>query len=357
MLVELGTALARVRYYTRTGLLQDDFTLVADGSKWLPAGSGFYHEAANWGRGQAPNATDAVANFLDDASGTVTVDAPVALGTINFLGSGQYTLAGPATVTLRASDGWLYGGWAQVSAVAGAHTLAAPLVLAGPTRIDAQTGTLTLAGPVAMQGGAVLAVTGTGLAIDTAAGGAVDLGTGGLVLDYDAGPGPLAQVAQWVRSGLNLEAGGYWDGCGIASSAAAAEPHTLTAVGVLDNGDPKVGGKTTFAGQAVDATSVLARYTWWGDANLDGIIDANDYDVIDKSYLFPPASMGWWTGDFNYDGCIDANDFDRIDKAYLFQTGPLADGGAPAPTPEPATLALVVLGGLAMRVRRRRPAV
>ncbi|MBE3134684.1 MAG: metallophosphoesterase, partial [Acidobacteria bacterium] len=161
MLVEVGTALTRIRYYTRTGLLQDDFTLVADGSKWLPAGSGPYHEAANWGRGQAPNAIDAVANFLDDASGTVTVDAPVALGTINFLGAGAYTLAGPATVTLQASEGWPYGGWAQVSAVAGAHTITAPLVLAGRTRLDAQTGALTLAGPVAMQGGAVLAVTGT----------------------------------------------------------------------------------------------------------------------------------------------------------------------------------------------------
>ncbi|MBE3069400.1 MAG: PEP-CTERM sorting domain-containing protein, partial [Planctomycetes bacterium] len=43
--------------------------------------------------------------------------------------------------------------------------------------------------------------------------------------------------------------------------------------------------------------------------------------------------------------------------AYLFQTGPLgaADGAAPVPTPEPATLALLAVGGLAL-VRRRRAA-
>jgi len=129
-------------------------------------------------------------------------------------------------------------------------------------------------------------------------------------------------------------------------------------VGVLDNTDPKVGGKATFEGEAVDETAVLVKFTWGGDANLDGVVDANDYDVIDKMFLFQPVpdNMGWWTGDFTYDGVIDANDYDRIDKAYLFQTGPLAEGGAAAPaaTPEPATLALAALGAAALLGRKKR---
>ena len=207
----------------------------------------------------------------------------------------------------------------------------------------------------------------------------LDLADGALVVDYEPGSSPIDDVAGWVRSGFHSGGGGYWDGNGIVSSRAAAEG--LTAVGVLDNADPKVGGKTEFAGESVDATAVLARYTWWGDANLDGVIDANDYDVIDKNYLFTPnPAAPWFTGDFTYDGVIDANDYDRIDKAYLFQTGPLGASDpaapmpspiaapalgsgagpdampspAPVPTPEPATLALVAIGAAALAGRRSR---
>jgi len=158
------------------------------------------------------------------------------------------------------------------------------------------------------------------------AGATLDVANGDLVVDYDGGSGPSANVTACIRSGLNLGAGGYWDGNGIASSAAAAKPNQLTAVGVLDNADPEVGGKTEFAGQAVDATSVLVRYTWWGDANLDGVIDANDYD--------------------------------KIDRAFLFQTGPLAPAAAaPFEQPTPATepedeadlLAVAVASGTIVR--------
>ncbi len=180
--------------------------------------------------------------------------------------------------------------------------------------------------------------------------GRLDLDTGGLVARY-AAASPLLAIRDLLASGRS---GGTWDGVGIVSSAAAAQADRLTAVGVLDNTDEKVGGKTTFEGEPVDATAVLVKYTWGGDANLNGVVDANDYDVIDKSFLFTPDPdhMGWWTGDFNYDGVIDANDYDLIDKAFLFQTGPL-DTGAPSPMPEPATLALLALGAAAALRRRR----
>ncbi|MBE3135123.1 MAG: hypothetical protein IMZ55_16780, partial [Acidobacteria bacterium] len=145
--------------------------------------------------------------------------------------------------------------------------------------------------------------------------GTLDLTTGNLVVDYD-GDSPMAAIADMVASGFS---GGTWDGTGIRSSDAAADAAGLTAVGILDNADPRYGGRSALEGKPVDATAVLVKYTWAGDANLDGVVDANDYDVIDKNYLFEPTpALPWMTGDFTYDGVIDANDYDRIDKAYLF---------------------------------------
>jgi len=189
----------------------------------------------------------------------------------------------------------------------------------------------------------------------------LDLADSHLVVDYRPGDAaPLATVAAWLRAGLNLPAG-YWDGPRLRSSAAAADPDRLTALGVLDNADPWLGGRTTFAGEAVDASAVLLAYTYWGDADLDGRVTFDDYDVIDYYYWFPPAAgeAGWWSGDFDYDGDVDLDDYDRIDYAYWFQGGPLGGmaGAGQAPygaVPEPGTLALLAAGGAVAGLRRGR---
>ena len=59
-------------------------------------------------------------------------------------------------------------------------------------------------------------------------------------------------------------------------------------------------GVTTFGGVAVDNTSVLIRYTWVGDANLDGVVNSADLAMISSN------GSTWSTGDFNYDGVVNA---------------------------------------------------
>ena len=171
--------------------------------------------------------------------------------------------------------------------------------------------------------------------------GTIDLAGGRLTVTYD-GASPLEALAALVASG---SAGGSWDGTGITSGTAAADVQGLTALGMIDDGE-----------------KVIADYTWYGDANLDGVVDTNDYDLINTNWLLwtaegivPEGGFRWRVGDFNYDGTLDSNDYDKINNAWLLSQGAVLAGGVPpAPTPEPATLALVGLGLTATALRRRR---
>ncbi len=50
-------------------------------------------------------------------------------------------------------------------------------------------------------------------------------------------------------------------------------------------------------------TGVLVKYTYYGDATLDGKVDGTDYGRIDSGLL--TGATGWSNGDFNYDVTID----------------------------------------------------
>ena len=76
-----------------------------------------------------------------------------------------------------------------------------------------------------------------------------------------------------------------------------------------------------------------------GDANLDGTTDALDYVVVSNHYNI---GSKWTEGDVNGDGAVNALDYVVISNNYG------------AHTPEPATLSLLALGGLALLLRKRR---
>jgi hypothetical protein len=107
---------------------------------------------------------------------------------------------------------------------------------------------------------------------------------------------------------------------------------------------------------------VLVKYTYYGDANLDGIVNGADYQQIDNG--FGMHLTGRSNGDFNYDGVVDGSDYSLIDNTYnqLSARGasPLALIASPtsittSPAPEPTTLALLGLGAIGqLRLRPRR---
>jgi hypothetical protein len=197
--------------------------------------------------------------------------------------------------------------------------------------------------------------------------GKLDLGNNDL--DLTSGP-TLATVTNQIKQGYS---GGTWQGSkGITSSTAAANATHLTALGVIQNnqsGSALYTASHQFDGTTPGVADILVKYTYYGDANLDGKIDGTDYSRIDAAYLADKsnasAATGWYNGDFNYDGVIDGSDYTLIDNAFNQQgtvlaaqlaspTAQLADAGVTSAVPEPATMGLLLLGTVGMLGRRRR---
>jgi len=66
---------------------------------------------------------------------------------------------------------------------------------------------------------------------------------------------------------------------------------------------------------------VLIKFTYIGDANLNGVIEQTDYDLLQSGDEFNRS--GYQNGDFNYDEVIDQNDYDLIDNSFSNQGPPL----------------------------------
>ncbi|HUS93276.1 MAG TPA: PEP-CTERM sorting domain-containing protein [Phycisphaerae bacterium] len=82
-----------------------------------------------------------------------------------------------------------------------------------------------------------------------------------------------------------------------------------------------------------------------GDCDLDGIVGGDDLSILEAG--FGSADAGWFDGDLNFDRSVDHLDY-LLWKASAGQAVPGAG------IPEPATLALLAVGGLAVVRRRRR---
>ena len=177
--------------------------------------------------------------------------------------------------------------------------------------------------------------------------------------------GSLATLSNQAGEGY---ANGTWNGsAGILSSTAAANSAHLTAIGIIQNnqsGTALYTGSKTFDGITPAAGDLLLKYTYYGDANLDGKVDGSDYSRIDSGYL--TGATGWFNGDFNYDGVINGSDFTLIDNAFNTQGAslsasiaqPTAELAGPTigtiAAPEPAGLEMLALGSLAALGRRKR---
>ncbi|HSV14158.1 MAG TPA: dockerin type I domain-containing protein, partial [Tepidisphaeraceae bacterium] len=186
--------------------------------------------------------------------------------------------------------------------------------------------------------------------------------------------GSLVQVTNQIKSGLGAA---NWNGAaGITSANAAADAQHLTALGIIQNNDgtnhPIYGMGTIygkFDGQNPSLNDILVKYTYYGDADLNGMVDGGDYSKIDNGFnTNMGVNAGWTNGDFNYDGVVDGADYALIDNAFMNQGTALGAAVVASPTamvaassgfssssvPEPATAGIIATLAATVLSRRSR---
>ncbi|MEI8198031.1 MAG: hypothetical protein WCI73_19225, partial [Phycisphaerae bacterium] len=161
-----------------------------------------------------------------------------------------------------------------------------------------------------------------GLIVDglTINGGILDLANNSLLVHN----GVQSTLTTYLHSGYN---GGAWNGAsGILSSYAALPAHISQGFGMLQGLLYNLLNPTQpVAGVTPADTDVVVKYTYLGDASLNGSISADDFAQLDASFLKNQTNPRWVQGDFNYDNLIDASDYAVINAAYASQaTHPLA---------------------------------
>ncbi|MFM1904978.1 MAG: hypothetical protein RLZZ440_2878, partial [Planctomycetota bacterium] len=272
--------------------------------------------------------TDVEAGTLRVAHAAALAESPVtvAAGATLFVGAG---------LTLRSPAVTLAGGTLSASAVTvGADGVGSLSlldgVLAGGTTLQVGTGgVMSLAADARVTAGL------SGLSVDQAAGGRLDLGAGELIVA--AGGISAADLRADIIAG---RAGGGWTGPGIASAAAAAS------------------GGTRAVGYVVQADGTArVSYAAAGDIELDGDVDVFDLVGINGAGLYGTgASADWAGGDANYDGVTNVFDLVGINTAGAYGQGryfPAAPAAtAAAAVPEP-TAGIGMLIAAAILLRRR----
>jgi len=132
-----------------------------------------------------------------------------------------------------------------------------------------------------------------------------------------------------------------------ASSARVSVPVQTT---LLSGPDAGINAQGTFQfdSQAFETFTVATP----GDADLNGVVNFDDYVAIDNG--FNNHLAGWANGDFDGNGVVNFDDYVLIDQSFNNQT-PSGGPGVRA-VPEPGAVALSISCAL-LALRRRRGAV
>ncbi len=319
-------------------------------SEWAVDNDGSWSVSGNW-LGGVPNGVGATANFgtIITSAHTVTVDATQTVGQINFSSPIAYTVSGSSTITLDGGTGAT-----AINVTAGSHVIDAPILLAKNTDVSVSGGgSLSVkhvrGAGLSVSGGA-MKVTAKGTANDPSgtsvvtglsvgSGASLDLTNNSMIVDYTT----VGTLVDDTR--LMLQSG---------------KLTTSSSGGKIGYGDNAVLAKGSFAGQTPDSTSLLIKFTYGGDANLDGQVDISDLGALATAWQ---TSAPWTGGDFDYSGFVDISDLGILATNWQLGVGsPLGPsfdealasvGLAGVSVPEPTVLGLALLGAFSLNRSRR----
>jgi autotransporter-associated beta strand protein len=267
-------------------------------------------------------------------AGTVTLGATQTVNSVSFKTTG-YTITG-STLTL---------GGSSVAVDAGVVATIGSVVAGSAGLVKSGTGTLKLMSANAYTGGATVAagtlVAGHGdafaLGVLNVANGATAKAQAGLAKALTltslttAGSGKLDltnnsavirnMTPPAVRSALATGyAAGAWTGSGIISSTTAADASHATGIGYVGNA---VLGLSNFEGVGgLTSSDVLLKYTYFGDADLSGNVNLDDFTLFLNGYQ--NGGTTWLRGDFDYNGVVTLDDFTLFLYGYQHQGASLA---------------------------------
>ncbi|CAN5586273.1 hypothetical protein BH09PLA1_BH09PLA1_26980 [soil metagenome] len=330
-------------------------------SQWAPTTSGDWNVAGNWVSGTVPNSIGAQADFLGGITAPATVysNTAITVGTINFNNPNTFVISGAGSMTLQASAGNAF-----VNVVTGTHKLNLPLTIASNTTFNVAGGaTLKISDPVTINTGRVVNQTGGGqviyesivniqgnaglimgntthmAALNIASTGNATLSVNGSrVLKTDnlsigansrldltdndmiVANGSYSTITGLISSARNS---GSWNGSGITSSVAAvANPKNKT-LGTITGAQfhTAQGANQLFDGFTVANSDILVKFTYYGDADLNGVVNFDDYSRIDSG--FNSGGSTWFQGDFDYNNQVNFDDYSLIDNAFNTQSGSL----------------------------------
>jgi hypothetical protein len=318
-------------------------TLVLDGNQML-GGTKSFTLTLNAGSSETVNGTTTVnpGSTLNLNGGTFSTQALVNHGTLGLSGTMSGAMVNNASLLITGNT--------SLGNISGTGNL---IVGTASTRgfLQLNSGSGTIAQ--------------SGLTINT--GSTVDIANNVLQINYGSEADPASTIRSYLVSGYNADGqSGVWQGTGIISSVAAANPTGLT-IGYADGGNAVDVADTGIAPGEIEIECTVP-----GDINLSGSVDLSDLIILANN--FGETGSDWAEGDVNYDGNVDLSDLVIVASDFgaslsSIQASDFSDSfaaewqlslaevhGAEVSVPEPASMALAVVAtaGLLARIRNHK---
>ena len=288
------------------------------------------------------NANQYPGNVTVNATSNYTFSSNVNDG---ILGAASLTKLGTGSLTLTQPNG--YTGGTSVSG--------GVLIVAHPAALGTGSLAIHTGGTTRLQAGLFSGVKLPSVTLDGVTNawlGTLDVTSDKLIIEPTTGRAALLANLE------NQAVFGHTHATGITSSTATS----AMSVAVIDNA---LLGRLTFGGISVDSNSILIAQELLGDSNIDGKVDLTDLSTVLNN--FGSTSAAWTSGNFDGATTIDLTDLSDVlnnfGATYSSPFDASADDQAAAETaisgnnavaaPEPASLGLLLVGGVFLRKRSR----